>query len=232
MFEICEATGGYRKTVIVRDVNLNVAEGEIVALLGRNGVGKTTLLKYAMGLTANFGGRVILGGVTLAAGPAKRAKAGLGYVPQGRFVFPRLTVVENIAAAAVACGQSHRDAVKKILSEFPALHEKAHALAGTLSGGQQQLVALGRALATQPKLLILDEPTEGVQPSIIDELAGTLLRLNREEGLSILVAEQDLDFCLSISERAYIMDRGTVVKEATKDVLSADNLLLQNLLAV
>lgn len=232
MFEVSDVTGGYGRTVIVRDVSIRVRAGEIVALLGRNGVGKTTLLKCAMGLINQFGGTICLDDVDLPSPPAARVKSGLAYVPQGRYIFPRLTVEENIAAAAIACGHSSRASVESFFADFPVLRQKAHALAGWLSGGQQQLLAIGRALATHPKVLLLDEPTEGMQPSLVDEIAGILLRLNRERGLAIIVAEQDLDFCLSIAQRAYIMDRGSIVLETTRELLVEDKQLLHQLLAV
>ena len=232
MFEISNATGGYGKTTIVDGASIAVETGEIVALLGRNGVGKTTLLKYAMGLIDVFGGSVLLDGSPLPGSTAKRARAGLGYVPQGRYVFTRLTVTENIAAAAIGCGHDSRAAVEKALAEFPILAEKAHALAGSLSGGQQQILAIARALATEPKVLLLDEPTEGVQPSIVDEIAGMLLRMNTQRTLSIIVAEQNLDFCLSFAERACILDKGTVIREATREQLLEDKALLHELLGV
>ena len=232
MFEISNATGGYGKTTIIDDASIAVGTGEIVALLGRNGVGKTTLLKYAMGLIDVFGGSVLLDGSELPPSTAKRARAGLGYVPQGRYVFPRLTVIENIAAAAIGCGHDSRAAVEQALADFPILDEKAHTLAGSLSGGQQQILSIARALATEPKVLILDEPTEGVQPTIVDEIAGMLQRMNTQRTLSIVVAEQNLDFCLSVAERAYILDKGTIAREATREQLLGDHVLLHELLGV
>lgn len=232
MFEISDARGGYKKTVIIRGASLFVGEKECVALLGRNGVGKTTLLKYAMGLTQSFGGEVRLDGSKLPPSPAKRAKAGIGYVPQGKFLFPRLTVTENIVAAAVACGHKKAETIDRIFSDFPILAERPHQLAGSLSGGQQQILAIGRALATKPRILLLDEPTEGVQPSIIDEIAGILVRLNKEQDLAILVAEQDLDFCFSIANRAYVMDQGTIKHTTSKEELLDNKELLHELLAV
>ncbi|HQU68592.1 MAG TPA: ABC transporter ATP-binding protein [Albidovulum sp.] len=232
MFRISNATGGYGKTTIIRDVALQVAKGEVVALLGRNGVGKSTLMRYATGLIPPMGGQVEIGGQIAPPTPAKRAKLGLGYVPQGRFVFPRMTVTENIAVAAASNGHSARDAVAEAMADFPMLKPKANDLAGGLSGGQQQVLALARALAIRPKILLLDEPTEGVQPSIIDEMAGILKRINHERGIAILVAEQDLDFCLSIASRAYVMEKGSIRLETDRESLKADKALQQQLLGV
>lgn len=232
MFKIKNATGGYGKTVIVRDVSLRVGKGEIVALLGRNGVGKSTLMRYATGLIPALGGETEIDGTRAPASTAKRVKLGLGYVPQGRFVFPRMTALENIAVAAESNGHNGKIAVETALQDFPMLKPKLHDLAGGLSGGQQQILALARALAVRPKVLLLDEPTEGVQPSIIDEMAGVLKRLNKEKGISILVAEQDLDFCLSIAGRAYIMEKGAIRLEIEREELRRDTALQHELLGV
>ncbi|WP_339634985.1 ABC transporter ATP-binding protein [uncultured Sneathiella sp.] len=232
MFRVSDATGGYGKTVIIHDVSLNVKEGEIVALLGRNGVGKSTLMKYMTGIIPAKKGKVEIAGRPAPSTTFGRARAGLGYVPQGRFVFPRMSVSENIAVAAATNGKDPSEAVEEALEEFPLLKPKAADLAGGLSGGQQQVLALARALATDPCVLLLDEPTEGVQPSIIDEIAGTLLRINKERGLSMLVAEQDLDFCLSIAERAYVMERGAIRLETDRENLQKDKSLQQELLGV
>lgn len=232
MFKITDATGGYGKTIIIRDVSLQVGRGEVVALLGRNGVGKSTLMRYATGLIPAMRGQVEIDGQLAPPTPARRAKQGLGYVPQGRFVFPRMTVIENIAVAAASNGHSGKDAVAEAMADFPMLEPKAHDLAGGLSGGQQQVLALARALAIRPKILLLDEPTEGVQPSIIDEMSGILKRINKERGIAILVAEQDLDFCLSIAHRAYVMEKGAIRLETDRDSLRADKALQQELLGV
>ncbi|MET3602075.1 ABC transporter ATP-binding protein [Martelella mangrovi] len=232
MFRISNATGGYGKTVIVRDVSLEVGSGEIVALLGRNGVGKSTLMRYATGLIPPMGGTVEIDGRVAPPLSAKRAKTGLGYVPQGRYVFERMTVIENIAVAAASNGHDGKTAIAEALADFPMLKPKAHDLAGGLSGGQQQVLALARALAIRPAVLLLDEPTEGVQPSIIDEMAGVLKRINAERGIAILVAEQDLDFCLSIANRAYVMEKGAIRLETDRATLEADKALQQELLGV
>lgn len=232
MFSVEGARGGYGKTQILDDATLEVAPGEIVALLGRNGVGKTTLMRYAMGLVDSYAGEVRLDGAVLPPGPSRRSRAGLGYVPQGRFVFPRLTVAENIAAAAAAHGLRARTAVASALESFPLLAPKAGTLAGKLSGGQQQVLAMARALATRPRVLLLDEPTEGIQPSIVDDIAAIIRRLNQDTGLAVLVAEQDLDFCSSVARRAYVMDRGTVVRQLATADLTSDRDLVRKLLGV
>ena len=232
MFKISNATGGYGKTTIIRDVSLNVEAGEIVALLGRNGVGKSTLMRYATGLIPAEAGTVEIAGEPVPEEPAKRARLGLGYVPQGRFVFPRMSVTENIAVAAAANGIDPKATVDEMLVDFPLLEPKADDLAGGLSGGQQQVLALARALAIRPKILLLDEPTEGVQPSIIDEIAGVLKGISRKREIAILVAEQNLDFCLSLAERAYVMEKGKIRLETDRENLRKDKQLQQELLGV
>lgn len=232
MFKVKNATGGYGKTTIIRDVSIEVKEGEIVALLGRNGVGKSTLMRYITNLIPAMSGTVEIDGRPAPNSPAKRARMGLGYVPQGRFVFPLMTVTENIAVAAAANGHDPKMAVAEAMEDFPLLQPKAGDLAGGLSGGQQQVLALARALAIEPKILLLDEPTEGVQPSIIDDMAGILKRINKDRGIAILVAEQNLDFCLSISGRAYVMEKGAIRMETDRDSLRADKALQQELLGV
>ena len=231
MLEVLEASGGYSGTPILRSVTLRVGHGETVALLGRNGSGKTTALKYVMGLLDSTGGTVTLDRQPIPHVPERRAHAGLGYVPQGRFVFPRLTSAENIAAAAIAHGRAPSQALDESFELFPALKRHAGSLAGQLSGGQQQMLAIARAMATQPRVLVLDEPTEGVQPSIVDELIEALRRLSAS-GLAVLLAEQDLDVALELASRAYVMDRGAVEREAAGAELRRDRQALHDLLGV
>ena len=232
MFSINNASGGYGKVEIIHDINISVGTNEAVALLGRNGVGKTTLLKYIMGIVTSFSGDLILAGNKMPASTTKRARCGLGYVPQGRFVFPRLSVAENIIAAAAGCGHDKDEAIDSMFEKFPVLAERPNHLAGNLSGGQQQILVIARALATKPKLLLLDEPTEGIQPSIVDDIAEMLLKLNKEEGLSILVAEQNLDFSLTFCQRALIMEKGTIIQKVLKQQLLEDKALVSELLGV
>ena len=232
MLEIKNAPAGYGKVEIPHNVNLSIKTNEAVALLGRNGVGKTTLLKHIMGIATHFSGSISLDGKALHASTTKRVRSGLGYVPQGRFVFPRLTVEENIVAAAAGCGHNKKEAIDEMFTRFKLLSERPNQMAGSLSGGQQQILAIARALATKPKLLLLDEPTEGIQPSIVDDIADMLLELNEKDGLGILVAEQNMDFALTFCKRAVVMDKGTVAKKVSTEELKKDTELITELLGV
>jgi urea transport system ATP-binding protein len=182
--------------------------------MGRNGVGKTTTLKSIIGLVRPEAGSVKLDGVELSAmRPDQRARTGVGYVPQGRDIFPHLTVWENLKLSLVVHGTKANGQVDRVLELFPILKEFLQRKGGVLSGGQQQQLAIARALLTDPKILLLDEPTEGIQPNIIDLIGDTLLKIKREGRISILLVEQYLDFCLAIGDSFYIMDRGAVVAE-------------------
>jgi len=191
-----------------------VPEHSLVCLMGRNGVGKTTTLKSIIGLVRPEAGSVKLDGVELSAmKPDQRARTGVGYVPQGRDIFPHLTVWENLKLSLVVHGTKANGQVDRVLELFPILKEFLQRKGGVLSGGQQQQLAIARALLTDPKILLLDEPTEGIQPNIIDLIGDTLLKIKREGRISILLVEQYLDFCLAIGDSFYIMDRGAVVAE-------------------
>ncbi len=212
MLEISELAVAYDGSRILRGVDLVVPDRHLVCLMGRNGVGKTTTLKSIMGLVKTEGGAIKLDGVDLTKlKPEDRARAGLAYVPQGRDIFPNLTVWENLKISLVVHGQSANGQVDRVLQLFPVLKEMLSRKGGVLSGGQQQQLAIARALLTDPKVLLLDEPTEGIQPNIIDQIGETLVKIKAEGKLSILLVEQYLDFCLAVGERFYIMDRGAVV---------------------
>ena len=227
-------TSGYQGVPINRNVKLEVTEGQVVAIVGRNGVGKSTLARTIAGQLRPSTGEIFLAGKDVTFLDARRrALAGIGYVPQGREVFARLTVEENLSlGTSIGVQAGPGIPMPDVYELFPILRERRWQKGGTLSGGQQQVLAIGRSLATQPKVLLLDEPTEGIQPSIIDEIAGSLLQLNRETGLALLIAEQNLDFCLSLAQKAYVMSGGTVARTVTIDQLRTDKALLHEMLSV
>ena len=214
MLTLSNINVSYDGSRILRGVNLAVPERSLVCLMGRNGVGKTTTLKSIVGLAKTDTGSIMLAGTELSGlKPDHRARHGLGYVPQGRDIFPHLTVWENLKISLVVHKAKANGQVDRVLELFPVLKEMLQRKGGVLSGGQQQQLAIARALLTDPKILILDEPTEGIQPNIIDQIGETLLKIKAEGKISILLVEQYLDFCISIGDSFYIMDRGVVVAE-------------------
>jgi urea transport system ATP-binding protein len=191
--------------------------------MGRNGVGKTTTLKSIIGLVRTDTGTIMLDGTDLTKlRPDQRAQAGIAYVPQGRDIFPNLTVWENLKISLVVHSQNANGDLDRVLQLFPVLKEMLQRKGGVLSGGQQQQLAIARALLTNPKVLLLDEPTEGIQPNIIDLIGETLVKIKQEGKLSILLVEQYLDFCLAVGESFYIMDRGAVVANGPISHLNDD----------
>ncbi len=208
---LCVSYDGSR---ILRGVNLTVPARSLVCLMGRNGVGKTTTLKAVLGLLKPDAGTVTLGADEITdLNPDARARRGLGYVPQGRDIFPNLTVRENLELSLVANRIRRNGQFDRVLEMFPVLKDMLKRKGGVLSGGQQQQLAIARVLLLNPKVLILDEPTEGIQPNIIDQIGETLVRIKRESEMSILLVEQYLDFCLAVGDAFYILDRGAVVAE-------------------
>ncbi|HEX4987093.1 MAG TPA: ATP-binding cassette domain-containing protein [Burkholderiales bacterium] len=227
MLEIDALASGYGDSVVLDGLSLRVGAGEIVAVLGRNGIGKTTLMKTLAGLLGVRHGSVRLDGNDLAALPtASRARLGLGYVPQGREIFPKLSILENLLVGIHAAGLPASRA-QAILDDFPALKPKLHDAGASLSGGQQQMLALARALVLQPKLLLLDEPSEGIQPSVLDEIQVTLARVRGKSGLAILLVEQNLDFAAALADRALLMDNGRISREIDPRRLLDDPELFQ-----
>ena len=223
MLSLSNITVSYDGSRILRGVNLVVPERSLVCLMGRNGVGKTTTLKSIVGLVRADSGVVTLDGVDFSAfKPDQRARQGVGYVPQGRDIFPNLTVWENLKISLVVHGTKANGQVEGVLDLFPVLKEMLQRKGGVLSGGQQQQLAIARALLTNPKVLILDEPTEGIQPNIIDQIGDTLLKIKQERKISILLVEQYLDFCLAVGDSFYIMDRGAIVAEGPISGLKDD----------
>ena len=212
MLSLSNINVSYDGSRILRGVSLEVPERSLVCLMGRNGVGKTTTLKSIIGLVKTDSGMVKLAGKDLSnCPPDERARCGVGYVPQGRDIFPHLTVWENLNLSLVIHGTKANGQVDRVLELFPILKEFLQRKGGVLSGGQQQQLAIARALLTDPKVLILDEPTEGIQPNIIDLIGETLVKIKQEGKISILLVEQYLDFCLNVGDNFYIMDRGAIV---------------------
>jgi urea transport system ATP-binding protein len=212
MLEVNGLNQLYASSQTLWDVALNVPQGRCTCLMGRNGVGKTTLLKAIMGLLPIRSGTIAFSGMDLSRRPAEvRAWSGIGFVPQGREIFGQLTVEENLMVAVSARPDRKRRIPERIFSLFPVLRDMRQRRGGDLSGGQQQQLAIGRALALDPKLLVLDEPTEGIQPNVVHEIGDVLRRLNEEEKLTILLVEQKLPFARRVAHSFTILDRGRVV---------------------
>ena len=218
--EIANLNAGYDGTPILRDVSVSVDDGEIVGIVGRNGVGKTTLLKTIMGLLDPESGSVQYNGEELTGTAAnERAQRSIGYVPQGRDVFPGLTVEENLLVGETVGGDDETR-YEQVYDYFPILEERSGQDAGTMSGGQQQMLAIARALVGGPDLLLVDEPSEGVQPSIVQSITEDLKRINEEFGTTILFVEQNLSVIQGLADRCYAIDHGTIVDEITGDAVS------------
>jgi urea ABC transporter ATP-binding protein UrtE len=225
---VSDLIAGYGGGVVLEGLSLEVPAGKSVALLGRNGVGKTTLLKTIMGLIRPKSGSITFNGRRLDRHePYEVARAGIGYVPQGREVFADLTVEENLLLGNLKAADA--DAVYAI---FPALAEKRQSAGGRLSGGQQQQLAIGRALMGKPKLLLLDEPSEGIQPSVVDEIATILARTVRDQGMGLLLVEQNVEIALRLTEQVFFIDQGRVVASESAAALRASPALIETHMAL
>jgi urea transport system ATP-binding protein len=218
----CEGVrAGYGPAVVLDDVSFALAERGSLAVLGRNGVGKSTLMKSLIGLVPVMDGSIVYRGEAVELLPAhKRARLGMGYVPQGRDVFPRLTVAENIAVGAAIKGGGIPEAGwRRIVEAFPILAERWGQRAGTMSGGQQQQLAIGRVLISDHNLILLDEPSEGIQPNIVQDIARNMVELNRATGVTIILVEQNLDMIRAMAQRCYVMDKGRIVASLDRAAL-------------
>jgi branched-chain amino acid transport system ATP-binding protein len=214
MLDVQGLRTGYGRIPILNGIGFSVREGEFIGILGHNGMGKTTLLKALMGFLPATDGRVQFDGHDMTAfEPYRRARLGLGYVPQGREIFPALTVYDNLRMGCSKQGGGEQDTIETVLEQFPRLKALLDRLGGALSGGEQQLLAMARCLCGKPRLVLLDEPTEGIQPSIIDEIVETLQRLRASSGLTMILVEQNLDFIAALSQRILIIQKGTITRE-------------------
>ncbi len=222
---------GYGPTPILQGVDLQVARGEIVSLIGRNGVGKTTILRCLMGQLRVTAGEIrYLDQDITKLTPDARARLGIGYIPQGREVFPRLTVEENLYVGELIGGPKGRKVADRVYDYFPRLHERRGQAAGTMSGGEQQQLAIGRALIGNPSLLLLDEPSEGIQPSIAQMICEALKSIRDELGSTILFVEQNLDTIMTLSERCYVVEKGRIDAHIDAGQLADRNTVRQSLL--
>ena len=219
MLDLRMLRGGWGPTLVVEDLNLQVESGETVAIIGRNGVGKSTLLELAVGRAQRRSGGILLGGVDIAhLRTHERARRGLAYVPQGREVFPSLTVAEHLQVAA----RSGEWPVKRVLELFPRLGERLPSYGNQLSGGEQQMLAIARALLGNPRVLLMDEPFEGLAPIIVEHLVHSIQRIVRSSSLAVLLVEQRVDIALDLSHRCIVMDRGRKVFEGASAQLAGD----------
>lgn len=226
MLEVKNLHARYGPLPILLGVSFSLAQGEILTLLGRNGAGKTTLMRTLTGLLSATQGEVIYKGQNITPLKAhRRARMGIAYVPQGRGIFPKLSVRENLLLGTRAHPEGRTDIAPEIFEYFPRLQERLHQAGGTLSGGEQQMLALGRALAGAPSVLLLDEPSEGIQPSIVHQIGELLVQIVAETGISVLLVEQNIDLAFQAGTRGLIMEKGTIVRSGTMDELSDDSLM-------
>lgn len=231
MLEVRNIDAGYGAAQILRGVSLSVSPGEILCLLGRNGAGKTTTMKAIMGLLRLTGGSIVLDGEEISHLPAYEVpRKGIGYVPQGRRLFAELTVAENIETGLMVSGGGEK-VRKRVLEIFPRLRERLGQVAGTLSGGEQQMLTTARALCIEPKVLLLDEPTEGLQPSMIEQIRQVVLRL-KDEGVAIILVEQRIEAVLSVADRVAFIENGRNREVVDTAVLADDPSLLKKYMAV
>jgi len=231
VLDVAGLRAAYGRTPVLRGIDMTIAKGEIVSLIGRNGVGKTTTMRCLIGLLRATSGQILFEGRPITDLPADaRARLGIGYIPQGRQVFPRMTVEENISVSLLAGRGKDRGLAELAYQYFPILKERRRQSAGTLSGGEQQQLAIGRAMVGNPRLMLLDEPSEGIQPSIVQMICEVLKSVRDQLGTTILFVEQNLDTILTISERCYVADKGTIIAEISRDQLRTRDAVRQHLL--
>ena len=223
LLELTDVTVSYGQTPVLFGVNMVINQGDIACLLGRNGVGKTTLLRSVIGLNKVLSGNIVFDADEITKVPTyKRARYGISYIPQGREIIPYLSVLDNLKLGMSAGQKKYRKIPDEIFEFFPMLKQHLSRQGGLLSGGQQQQLAIARGLMSNPKMMLLDEPTEGIQPSIVQEIEDTLKRINREKGITLIVVEQKVDFAKQLAQKFFIMEKGAVVANGATEDLSDD----------
>ena len=225
MLEVRNLSSGYGKVQILNDVNLKIEEGEIVSVIGRNGVGKSTFCKTVIGILPAMQGEILFDGTMNISNTSayRRARAGIAYVPQGHGIFPKLTVHENLTIGALINETQKEEAYDRIYNYFPRLGERRNQMAGTMSGGEQAMLSIGRALVNKPKIMILDEPSEGVQPNIVNRMGEIVQKVSSDLGLTVMMIEQHLGLIQQVSQRGYVMDKGHIIEPLTKDQINDES---------
>ncbi|MBF2089691.1 MAG: urea ABC transporter ATP-binding subunit UrtE [Synechococcales cyanobacterium K44_A2020_017] len=232
LLDLTDVTAGYGQTPVLFDVSMTIHRGEIVCLLGRNGVGKTTLLRSIVGLNKVNKGTIIFDADDITKVPTyKRTRYGIAYIPQGREIIPYLSVLDNLKLGLTANRNSKsRNILEEIFEFFPMLKQHLKRQGGLLSGGQQQQLAIARGLMSDPQIILLDEPTEGIQPSIVQEIETTLKRINQEKGITVMVVEQKIDFAKQLAQQFFVMEKGSILAQGETSDLTDD--LIHRYLAV
>ncbi len=233
MLEVKDLRASYGGSLVLQGVDMAVPKGHINAIMGRNGMGKTTLMRSMVGLIKSLSGQILFDGENIAGLPPHQiSNLGISYVPQGKEIFQSFTVLENLRLGIVKFQKKDRVLPQEIFHYFPILEQRKDQKAGSFSGGEQQMLAIARALVCAPRLLLLDEPSEGIQPSIVKEIGEILIKINREKGVTILVVEQNVDLVLDISNECFFIEKGMIVDRSTTDHLRQDDTLINKYLSL
>jgi len=228
--DVDNVTAGYGTVTVLRNLSLDVGGGEIIGVMGRNGMGKSTLIRCLAGLILPSAGIIKLGNKDITKlAPHERARLGMTTVVQGRGIFEQLTVRENLEMGRVASGRPKRNRIEEIIDYFPLLHQRMTQAAGTLSGGEQQMLAIGRALMTDPKIMLLDEPSDGIMPSLVQKIANTLVEINRRNGITIVIVEQNVPLVFNMASYCIVLEKGQLVAQGSREEVSRSEVLKQYL---
>jgi branched-chain amino acid transport system ATP-binding protein len=230
MLEVTDVRSGYGNVAVLSDVTFRLGKGEILGVLGRNGMGKSTLIRTLAGALLPTAGSIRLNGDDVTRLPAhRRAAGGITAVVQGRGIFPKLTVRENLEMGRIASGRVRRNRTDEVLAYFPRLRERLSQLAGTMSGGEQQMLAIGRGIMTDPTVMLLDEPSDGIMPTLVAQIGATLAEISRQSGMSILIAEQNVPLVFSLTERCIILEKGRIVAQGSREEVSRSEVMKEYL---